>query len=85
MPQAVKNVQAFALRASNEAIFLIRLGFDEHEPAISKLKAIEWLFNSRHFDREIVDDAEIVEVLEQPGAPQPPRPGSSEENAAHVT
>jgi hypothetical protein len=30
------------------------LGFDEHEPAMSKLKDIEWLFNGRHFDREII-------------------------------
>jgi hypothetical protein len=30
------------------------LDFDEHEPAMSKLKDIEWLFNGRHFDREII-------------------------------
>jgi transposase-like protein len=32
----------------------LRLGFDEHEPAMSKLKDMEWLFNGRHFDREII-------------------------------
>jgi len=32
----------------------LRLYFDEYEPAVSKLKNIEWLFNSRHFDREII-------------------------------
>jgi hypothetical protein len=32
----------------------LRLGFDEHEPAMSKLKDIEWLFNGRRFDRGII-------------------------------
>ena len=30
------------------------MDFDEHEPAMSKLKDIEWMFNGRHFDREII-------------------------------
>ena len=32
----------------------LRLGFDESEPAMSKLKDVEWLFSGRHFDREII-------------------------------
>ena len=32
----------------------LRLSFERHEPAISKLKDVEWSFNGRHFDREIV-------------------------------
>ena len=32
----------------------LRLNFEEHEPAMSKLKDIEWLFNGCHFDREYI-------------------------------
>jgi transposase-like protein len=32
----------------------LRSDFEEYEPAMSKLKDIEWLFNGRHFDREII-------------------------------
>jgi hypothetical protein len=32
----------------------LRSGFDEREPAMSKLKDIDWLFNGRHFEREVI-------------------------------
>jgi DDE domain len=32
----------------------LRLSFDEREPAKSKLTDIDWSFNGRHFDREVI-------------------------------
>ncbi|AJG19514.1 hypothetical protein RR42_m2122 [Cupriavidus basilensis] len=28
--------------------------FDEREPTMSTLRDIDWLFNGRHFDREVI-------------------------------